>query len=49
MQIAAARTEECRRQVEKAASELDREAWLRLAADDWLKLAEDAERRRTRF
>jgi hypothetical protein len=34
--------EECRKLAESAVSELDREAWLRLAAD-WIKLAEGAE------
>lgn len=36
--------EECRRQVEKAVSPLDREAWLR-AAYDYLKLAKENEGR----
>jgi hypothetical protein len=34
--------EECRLQAEKAMRTVDREAWLRLAAD-WTKLAEGAE------
>ena len=34
--------EECRRNAESAFSPIDREAWLRLAAD-WAKLAEGAE------
>jgi hypothetical protein len=33
--------EECRRNAEKAMRPVDREAWLRLAAD-WAKLAADA-------
>jgi hypothetical protein len=35
--------EECRQNAESAIREIDREAWLRLAAD-WAKLAEGAER-----
>jgi hypothetical protein len=37
--------EECRELAAKAISQLDREAWLRLAAD-WIKLAQSAEERR---
>jgi hypothetical protein len=37
--------EECRKLAERSASQLDKEAWLRLAAD-WIKLAENAEQRR---
>jgi hypothetical protein len=37
--------EECRRLAERAASQFDKEAWLRLAAD-WIKLAEDAAQQR---
>jgi hypothetical protein len=37
--------EECRRFAERSASQLDKEAWLRLTAD-WIKLAENAEQRR---
>jgi hypothetical protein len=40
--------EECREQAEKAISPLDKEAWLRLAAD-WIKPAQNAEERRSRF
>jgi hypothetical protein len=40
--------EECREQAAKAVSPLDKEAWLRLAAD-WIKLAQNAEERRSRF
>jgi hypothetical protein len=39
--------EKCRQQAAKAISPLDKEAWLRLAAD-WIKLAEAAEERRGR-
>ena len=39
--------EECRREAEKAVSPLDKEAWLKLAAD-WLRLAQDVEERRNR-
>ena len=35
--------EECRELAEKAMSPLDQEAWVRLA-EDWLKLAQEAER-----
>jgi hypothetical protein len=41
------KAEECRDLAEKAMSPLDKEAWLRLA-EDWLKLAREAERG-TRF
>ena len=37
--------EECRKLAERSASQLDKEAWLRLAAD-WIKMAENAEQRR---
>jgi hypothetical protein len=36
--------EECHELAAKAFSQLDREAWLRLAAD-WIKLAQSAEER----
>jgi hypothetical protein len=36
---------ECRRLAERANSPIDKEAWLRLA-EDWIKLAEEAEKRR---
>jgi hypothetical protein len=39
--------EECRREAEKAISPLDKEAWLKLAAD-WLRHAQDIEERRNR-
>jgi hypothetical protein len=39
--------EECRREAKKAISPLDKEAWLKLAAD-WLRLAQDIEARRNR-
>ena len=35
--------EECRELAEKATSPLDKDAWMRLA-EDWLKLAQEAER-----
>jgi hypothetical protein len=38
-------TEECRREAEKAISPLDKEAWLKLAAD-WLRHAQE-DRRKT--
>lgn len=41
-------SEDCRVHAEKAISPLDREEWLRLAAD-WLKLAEAADRRGGRW
>jgi hypothetical protein len=37
--------EECRKLAASALSQLDKEAWLRLAAD-WINLAENAEQRR---
>ena len=37
--------EECRKLAASAVSQLDKEAWLRLAAD-WIELAETAEQRR---
>jgi hypothetical protein len=37
--------EECRELAEKAISQFDKEAWLRLAAD-WIKLAQATEARR---
>jgi hypothetical protein len=37
--------EECRKLAERSVSHLDKEAWLRLAAD-WIKLAEEAAERR---
>jgi hypothetical protein len=40
--------EECRSLAERSASPLDKEAWLRLAAD-WIKLAENADQRRRRW
>jgi hypothetical protein len=41
--------EKCRQQAESATNPLDKEAWLKLAAD-WIKLAEGAEQRgRTRL
>jgi hypothetical protein len=39
--------EECRQQAEKAVSPLDKEAWLRVAAE-WIKLAQSTEEGRTR-
>jgi hypothetical protein len=36
--------EECRLQAEKAVSPLDKEAWLRVAAE-WIKLAQSADDR----
>lgn len=42
------RAEECRRLAEKAISEQDKEAWLRLAAE-WDRLAESASHRRGIF
>ena len=39
---------ECRKLAERSASQLDKEAWLRLAAD-WIKLAENAEQGRRRW
>jgi hypothetical protein len=40
--------EECRQQAERTLAPIDKEAWLRRAAD-WTKLAEDAEHRRSRI
>jgi len=40
--------EECRRLAVQSRSPLDKETWRRLAAE-WLKMAEEAERRRPRF
>jgi hypothetical protein len=40
--------EECRRLAERSVSQIDKEAWLRLAAD-WIRLAENAEERRRRW
>jgi hypothetical protein len=40
--------EECRRLAENARTEVDKEAWLRLA-DDWIKLAESAQQGRARW
>jgi hypothetical protein len=40
--------EECRKLAERAIAPLDKEAWLRLAAD-WVKLAATAEERRPSF
>ena len=40
--------DECRRLAEISPSQLDKEAWLRLAAD-WIKLAENAEQQRARW
>jgi hypothetical protein len=37
--------EECSKLAERSVSQLDKEAWLRLAGD-WIKLAENAEERR---
>ncbi|WJR75570.1 hypothetical protein [Bradyrhizobium sp. NP1] len=36
---------ECQQLAERATSPIDQEAWLRLE-DDWIKLAEEAEKRR---
>jgi hypothetical protein len=41
-----AQAEECLKQAESSVSETDRETWLRMAAE-WIKLVEDAERRRS--
>jgi hypothetical protein len=38
--------DECRKLAERSPSQLDKEAWLRLAAD-WIKLAENADQRRS--
>jgi hypothetical protein len=40
--------EECCRLAERSASQVDKEAWLSLAAD-WIKLAETAAERRERW
>ncbi|WP_193760667.1 hypothetical protein [Bradyrhizobium yuanmingense] len=40
--------EECRQLAASSINPLDKETWLRLAAE-WLKMAEEAERRRPRF
>jgi len=40
--------DECHRKAQQAANSLEKETWQRLA-DDWLKLAEQAERQRQRF
>jgi hypothetical protein len=40
--------EVCREQAAKAISPLDKEEWLRIAAE-WIKLAQDAEGRRSKF
>ena len=40
--------EKCRKQAERSVSQLEKEYWLRLAAD-WIKLAENAEERRSKF
>jgi hypothetical protein len=40
--------DECRKLAERSASQLDKEAWLRLAGD-WIKLVENAEQRRQRW
>ena len=37
---------ECRRLAEQATSPIDKQAWLRLA-EDWIKLAEETEKRRS--
>jgi hypothetical protein len=42
-----AQAEECRQQAERAISLLDKDSWLRVAGE-WIKLAQDAERRRAR-
>ena len=40
------KAEECSQQAERSVSQLEKEHWLRLAAD-WIKLAENAEERRS--
>jgi hypothetical protein len=40
--------EECSKQAERSVSQLDKDYWLRLAAD-WIKLAENAVERRSKF
>ena len=42
------KAEECSQQAERSVSQLEKEHWLRLAAD-WIKLAENAEERRSKF
>ena len=42
------KAEEGSQQAERSVSQLEREHWLRLAAD-WIKLAENAEERRSKF
>ena len=42
-----AQAEECRQKAERAISLLNKESWLRLAGE-WIKLAQDAEQRRSR-
>ena len=42
------KAEECSQQAESSVSQLEKEYWLRLAAD-WIKLAENAEERRSKF
>jgi hypothetical protein len=39
-----AQADECRAQAERAMNPLDKERWLRLAGD-WIKMAQDAEKR----
>jgi len=41
-----AQAEECLKQAESSVSQTNRETWLRMAAE-WIKLVEDAERRRS--
>jgi hypothetical protein len=41
-----ARAQECLEQAAQSTSETDKEAWLRIAAE-WIKLVEDANRRRS--
>jgi hypothetical protein len=43
-----AEAEECRKLAERSVSQIDKEAWLRLAAD-WIRLAEGAQQRRRRW
>ena len=42
------KAEECSQQAESSVSQLEKEYWLRLAAD-WIKLAENAEERRSQI
>ena len=42
------KAEECSQQAERSVSQLEKEHWLRFAAD-WIKLAENAEERRSKF